>query len=173
MDDTNGTLNGDEGDRTDEGSAPVMRAVSLDQAEDFFQLCVFVGLVKVMPSSRLLSSPFDIVDGFIRLWRDWLKNQTQMLNDETAREAAGVEEEVILPGGGVQTRRTVDESSTSDYHRMMWVDDRKNVGLKLRVREKKWNPNAAILVNRDEERQSGYQVEIEGTVFPIARWSGC
>lgn len=138
---------------------PVMRAVSLEQSEDFSQLCTVVNLVKVMPGSHRLLSALTIEEGTLRLWRDWLKRQIQMLSDATAREAAAVEEEVILPGGGVQTRRTVDESDTSDYHRMLWVDGHKNVGLKLRVREKKLNPSASILVSRDEEN---YQVEIEG-----------
>lgn len=148
---------------------PVIRVVNLDPEEDFSQLCTVVNLVKVMPGTHLLLSAVTIEEGIIRLWRDWLMRQAQMLSDETAREAAGVEEEVILPGGGIQTRRTVDESSTSDHHRMLWVDNGRNVGLRLRVREKKWNPSASILINRDE--QSGYQVEVEGRLIRNRTWT--
>ncbi|RMJ27998.1 F-box domain protein [Aspergillus sp. HF37] len=153
-------------DQLSEETMPVMRAVNLEPSEDFSQLCTVVNLVKVMPGSHRLLSALTIEEGILRLWRDWLKRQIQMLNDATAREAAAVEEEVILPGGGVQSRRTVDESDTSDYHRMLWVDGQKNVGLKLRVREKKLNPSASILVSRDEE---SYQVEIEELHIRTAR----
>lgn len=155
--------------RITEAPLPVTRVVNLDHEEDFSQLCTVVNLVKVMPDSHLLLSAITIEEGIIRLWRDWLMLQAHMLNDEMAREVAGVEEEVILPGGGIQTRRTVDESNTSEYHRMLWVDNRRNVGLRLRVRERKWDPNTSILINRDE--QSGYQVEIEGMLMRNPTWT--
>lgn len=140
------------------------RAVNLEETEDFSQLCVIVNLVKVMPGTQLLLSVVKIEDETIRLWRDWLKNQAHML--EEANRGDTVEEEVIVPGGGIQSRQIVDESSMSDDYRMLWVDERKNVGLKVRVREKKWNQNAPILVSRDEDRQ--YHVDIEGMFWSNA-----
>lgn len=157
---------GDDQEQIGDEFRPVTRAVNLDGAEDFSQLCAVVNLVKVMPGSHLLLSAVTIEDGVIRLWRDWLRNQVQMLKAGAGLGATDVEEEVIVPGGGVQRRRTVDESSTSDSHRMLWVDGHKNVGLKLRVREKRWNLNAPILIHQDEERQVGYEVDIEGTSVP-------
>ena len=114
-----------------------------------------------MPGSHLLLSAVTIEDGIIRLFRDWLANQVQMLKEDAARKAASVEEEVIAPGGGIQHRHTVDESSVLDHHCMLWVDGRRNVGLKLRVREKRWRRNVPILVHRDEEHVN-YEVDIEG-----------
>lgn len=146
---------------------PVTRAVNLDGTEDFSQLCVVVNLVKVMPGSHLLLSAVTIEDGVVRLWRDWLRGQARNLKDNAGRGAEEVDEEIIIPGGGTQSRRTVDESSTPEYHRMLWVDGRKNVGLKLRVREKKWNMNAPILVHEDDERQVDYEVDIEGMFTQI------
>lgn len=158
---------GDDQEQLGDEIQPVTRAVNLDGSEDFSQLCVVVNLVKVMPGSHLLLSAVTIEDGVIRLWRDWLKNQLRNLKD-AGRGAVDVEEEVIIPGGGTQTRRTIDESTTDD-HRMLWVDGHKNVGLKLRVREKKWDINAPILVHEDEERQVDYEVDIEGMSIQVPR----
>lgn len=57
-----------------------------------------------------------------------------------------------------------------DEERLLWVGSAKHVGLKLRVREKKWNRNAPILVHRDEEPAVSYDVDIEGaSVFLACR----
>ena len=139
---------------------PVVRTVELEELEDFAQLCTVVNLVKVMPGSHLLLSAIAIQEGIVRLWRDWLEDQAKVSSDETS----GVEENVILPGGGVQSHRTVDELGTSDGHQMLWADNGRNVGLKLRVREKELDPNAAILASRFGER-SEYEVEVEGMLM--------
>ncbi|KAL1976755.1 hypothetical protein VTN31DRAFT_3037 [Thermomyces dupontii] len=44
---------------------------------------------------------------------------------------------------------------------VLWVGSAKHVGLKLRVREQRWNRNAPILVHRDEEPAVSYDVDIE------------
>lgn len=157
---------GDDEEQLGDETKPVTRKVNLDGAEDFSQLCAVVNLVKVMPGTHLLLSAVTIEDGVIRLWRDWLRNQVQMLKAGAGLSAADVEEEIVVPGGGIQRRRTIDESSTSDNSRMLWVDGHRNVGLKFRVREKKWNLNAPILIHQDEERQVGYEIDIEGMSIP-------
>lgn len=119
-----------------DSSLVVKRTVDLDGHEHFSQLCVIVHLVKVRPGSSLVLSAVTIKDGIIRLWRDWLSNAIQANTG---------------PEGG-----SVDQ-------RMLWVDQEKNVGLQIRVREKKWNQNfLPVLIHREEEPVS-YEVELEGT----------
>lgn len=51
---------------------------------------------------------------------------------------------------------------------VLWVGSAKHVGLKLRVREQRWNRNAPILVHRDEEPAVSYDVDIEGASVFLA-----
>jgi len=105
----------------------VKRAVHIEDAEDFSQLCVVVSLVKVVPGSNRLLSANTMEDGVIRLFRRWLREQAQ-------KQDSGI----------------------------LWVDQGENVGLKMRVREKRRPGQAApVLLHRDEAPVS-YDVDIEG-----------
>lgn len=132
--------NGDSDDNndTDDVDAPtlVKKQVSLDEFEDFSQLCSIVNLVKIMPNSRMLISAVTIEDGIIRVFRDWLKRQAKI---------------------------TTAHIQQNDEDNVLWVDNKRTVGLRLRVREKKWNrPMLPVLMHRDEEGAVSYEVEIEG-----------
>lgn len=118
----------------------VKKQVSLEEFEDFSQLCSIVNLVKIMPNSRMLISAVTVEDGIVRVWRDWLTRQSKKdyLDTTTHRQRNDEEDDVL------------------------WVNNKKTVGLKLRVKEKKWNrPMLPVLVHRDEGAVS-YEVEIEG-----------
>jgi hypothetical protein len=135
--------NGDDVDGNDiepEDHPLVKKQVSLEEFEDFSQLCSIVNLVKIMPNSRMLISAVEVEDGIIRVWRDWLTRQSKKdhLDTTTHRQRNDEEDDVL------------------------WVNNKKTVGLKLRVKEKKWNrPMLPVLVHRDEGAVS-YEVEIEG-----------
>lgn len=98
-----------------------------------------VNLVKVLPGTTVLLSAVNIEDGVIRLFRDWLKSQARR------RE----------PGD--------NDSSTSQEDGFLWADQSKNVGLKFRVQEvTKLDSGFPVLVHRDEESFSSYEIVIEG-----------
>lgn len=103
----------------------VKRAVHIEDAEDFSQLCVMVNLVKVMPGSNRLLSAVTVKESVARLFRKWLREQSQKTDPD-----------------------------------ILWVDQGENVGLKMRVREKRRPGQAAILIHRDEAPVS-YDVDIE------------
>lgn len=124
----------------------VKKRVSLDGCEDFSQLCAVVNLVKVVPNSSLLVSAVTVEDGIIRIWRNWLKEKAKSHLDTLASTSSG------------------DENDDN----ILWVDGIKNVGLKLRVREKRWIRDIPILVHRDEELAVTYEVEIEGKFARVA-----
>lgn len=130
---------------------PVKKQVSLEEFEDFSQLCSIVNLVKIMPNSRMLISAVTVEDGIIRVFRDWLKRQSKRDQYSAATTTANT---------GIQ----------EDEDEVLWVNNKKTVGLKLRVKEKKWNrPMLPVLMHRDEEGAISYEVEIEGT--PKTRYS--
>jgi len=109
----------------------VKRAVHIDDAEDFSQLCAVVSLVKVMPGSDRLLSVNIVEDGVTRLFRSWLR-------ERALKQDPGI----------------------------LWVDQGENVGLKMRVRERRRPRQVApILIHRDEAPVS-YDVDIEGIPFP-------
>lgn len=137
----------DDGAAVDEHS--VKRIVSLDESEDFSQLCVVANIVKVLRGSNLLLSAVTVEDGIVRIWRKWLKDRVSQSQLADA-----------------QTGLDLELDSSQARHRpsaMLWVDEGKNVGLKLRVEEKRWNRNRPVLMHRDEEPLVSYQVEIQGT----------
>ncbi|KAI9374038.1 hypothetical protein BJX61DRAFT_551825 [Aspergillus egyptiacus] len=113
-------------------SASVKRSVDIEGFEDFSQLCVIVSVVKVRPGTHRLQSVVEVKDGVIRLFRDWLKNQA------------------------------VGDRETTSQDLILWADRDKNVGLKFRVREApRLDSNFPVLVHRDEETFSSYDIVIE------------
>ena len=87
-----------------------------------------------MPETNLLLSAVTIEDCVVRLFRNWLGEQA--------------------------TRRDRDPSADSE---ILWVDSRRNVGLKIRVRERKRPGLAApVLIRSDESMPVSYGVDIEG-----------
>ncbi|KAF7171784.1 hypothetical protein CNMCM5623_004060 [Aspergillus felis] len=124
-------------------NTPVTRPVNLEDFENFSQLCVVVSVVKVVPGTNLLLSAIEVVDGVVRLFRDWLRDQEQ--------------------------RSSSDTRSCSSDGPILWVDAGQNVGLKLRVRQKEISDQQfPILVHRDEMAPVNYEVDIEGLDSGVA-----
>ncbi|KAL4820096.1 hypothetical protein BDW67DRAFT_181182 [Aspergillus spinulosporus] len=120
-------------------SLAVRRPVSIESFEDFSQLCIVVNVVKVLPGTDVLLSAVNVEDGVIRLFRDWLKGQTNRPPE-------------LQP----------HTSSASQGHEVLWVDQSKNVGLKFRVSEvTKLDSNFPVLVHRDDETFSSYEILID------------
>lgn len=126
----------------------VIREVTLDGYEDFSQLCVVANLVQVKPGTLLLLSASTIEDGFVRLWREWLRDQSGKMKRTTETDWEGGSENAQMSSG--------DD--------ILWVDTSKTVGLKMRVRPKAWNPSFPVLVHQDDwddDSWVGYEVILE------------
>lgn len=128
----------------------MIREIRLNGHERFYELCVVANLVQVRPGTSLLLSVSNIQDGVVRLWREWLHRQSQKLKKAT--QAAKEEEldEIQMP---------------SDGDDMLWVDEAKTVGLKMRVRPKSWSQSFPILMHindGEEDALVGYEVILEG-----------
>ncbi|KAL4978578.1 hypothetical protein BDW66DRAFT_15887 [Aspergillus desertorum] len=123
----------------DPDSLAVRRAVSIESFEDFSQLCVVVNVVKVLPGTDVLLSAVNVEDGVIRLFRDWLKGQSNYPQDSQSQTASEYQD-----------------------HAVLWVDDSKNVGLKFRVSEvTKLDSNFPVLVHRDDETFASFEIVID------------
>ncbi|KAJ5604321.1 hypothetical protein N7537_007277 [Penicillium hordei] len=134
--------------RQDKGEDAVIREVNLDGCEDFSQLCVVANLVQVKPGTLLLLSASTIEDGFVRLWREWLRGQSGKMESTT---------ETDWEGGSEKARMSSDDD-------ILWVDTSKTVGLKMRVRPKAWDPSFPVLVHqddRDDDSWVGYEVILQ------------
>ncbi|KAL4918148.1 hypothetical protein BDW62DRAFT_181929 [Aspergillus aurantiobrunneus] len=119
----------------------VRRPVSIEGYENFSQLCVVVNVVKVSPGTSVLLSAVNVEDGVIRLFRDWLKGQAK-------REHVPYSHDPLIGN---------QDSG------ILWADQSKNVGLKFRVREvTKLDSNFPVLVHRDDESFSSYEICIDG-----------
>ncbi|CAP82899.1 Pc15g00130 [Penicillium rubens Wisconsin 54-1255] len=144
------------GGREGQGEDAVIREVTLDGYEDFSQLCVVANLVQVKPGTSLLLSASTIEDGFVRLWREWLRDQSG------------------------RKEKTAEIDWEEDSERMfsdddiLWVDMSKTVGLKMHVRPKAWDPSLPVLIHQDDRNDDawvGYEVILEGESLLLWRSS--
>lgn len=130
-------------DRAAEPIQLVTQTLNLDSHELFSQLCVSVNLVQVGPRRGVFLSCIDVLRKAIpRVWREWL--------------AEGAES---LDGPSIETMDLEDEKQS---RRVIWADSGKNVGLRARVRERKWGRNAPILMRKDDDEAISYTLEFEG-----------
>ncbi|KAL8769739.1 MAG: hypothetical protein Q9209_004355 [Squamulea sp. 1 TL-2023] len=125
----------------------VKHNISLDTHELFTQLSVTAALVQMGPRRGVFLSFIDVVDKKTpRIWRAWLAQR--------AREVTNCNPSTLQ-----DKREQVDDESSS----MIWADQGKTMGLKVRVKEKRWRGNAPILVHRDEDPAISYSLELEGS----------
>ncbi|KAL8735205.1 MAG: hypothetical protein Q9166_001081 [cf. Caloplaca sp. 2 TL-2023] len=123
----------------------VTHNVSFDAHELFTQLSITAALVQVGPRRGVFLSFIDVVDKRTpRVWREWLAEKAKegntgspTLPDETAE---------------------VDNQSSST----IWVDQGRTMGLKVRVKERKWKGTAPILMHKDEDPAISYSLDLEG-----------
>ena len=125
-----------------QGEGLVSHNINLDTDEPFSQLCVVTNLVKVGPRRGVFWSFVNISDGLVRVMRHWLAKRAHPPDHE---------------GGETRT---------------LWLDNRKNVGLRVRVTEKKWRRAAPVLLHRDEDPAVSYLVEYEGMIKHLSSKTG-
>lgn len=146
-------------------STAVTRTIHVDSHELFSQLSTVGYLGKREPLRGLLGSIQEVCDGTIRVWRDWLSKQCQ-----SKRWTDG--EPVIVHHDGETTNakgKAGQGSVTSGPHpredsSILWVNNTRGekVGLKMKVKEQKWQRETPILFTSDIEVPVSYLVELEG-----------
>ena len=127
----------------------VKRTVNMDVHELFSQLCVSIALVQQGPRQGVFLSFMDVLKTTTtRIWRHWLSANASI-------ERKGSEAEK-------KDNKYVRSTETDDPKYIIWIDKNRNVGLRVRVREKRWRRTTPILQHRDEDQPVSYDLELEG-----------
>ena len=134
--------------------------ISLDSYELFSQLCVVANLVQLGPRRGVFYSFVNVADGVVRIWRAWLADKAKNVDSATGDKS-------VLGLTDLETKRhqghagfSANDSNGED--RMLWVDNDKTVGIRVRVKERKWRRDVPILVHNDEDLAVSYTMEYEG-----------
>ena len=128
----------------------VTHTVSLDSHELFSQLCVVANLVRIEPRKGIFLSCVDVMEGVVRVWRDWLEEMARATVIGPSATNSCSDKGQVIHGVGNETKRVI------------WVDNLKNVGIKVWVKEKNWRQDIPILMHRDDDPVVSYSVEFEG-----------
>ncbi|KAF1982620.1 F-box domain-containing protein [Aulographum hederae CBS 113979] len=125
----------------------VKQTLSLESHELFTQLCADSNLVRVGPRNGLFTSFVQVEEGVVRVWRDWLA------------QMAGLEGETSIDGFSQSEQVLVDDVGRNRH--ILWVDTLKNVGINVRVKERKWRRDTPILMEANEDDAVSYDIEYE------------
>ena len=123
----------------------VKQNISLEAHELFMQLRFLVAVVQTGPRRGFFLSVENLIDKTQRIFRSWLAERA-----ETTEE--------YKPG--ISDSKTDELGCETD--KMLWVDQNKVVGLRVRVEEKKGRRDLPILVHKDEDQAISYSLELEG-----------
>lgn len=131
----------------------VGQIVSLEAHELFSQLCFSASLVQLGPRRGVFLSNVDAVENkTIRVWRHRLAEMAKCAEDGTANASFAAEFQL-------------GEGSWNEYgnlDQLVWVDQNKIAGLKVRVKDRKWREDQPILILKDEDQAVSYSLELEG-----------
>lgn len=130
--------------------------VNLESHELFSQLVTITNLVKVGPKRGLFLSCVNISDGVIRIWRDWLADRAK--NSAASKHVPSS----VLEGESSTNPPDIEESEDELEARTLWVDNKKTVGLRLRVSEQEDVTNRPLLLRVDEDAPVSYTLHYEG-----------
>lgn len=149
---------------SDDDSTPndlVSHNITLEAHELFSQLCGCVNLVKVGPRRGLFLSCVSVGEGVMRIWREWLAEIARRTS-ASFRGDLGEPASKMQPNGDA---RSGDRTDTSEQQ-MLWLDNGRNVGIKVVVKERKWRRDQPILISRDEDVAVSYSIGFEGQQAP-------
>ena len=126
----------------------ISQNVNLEAHELFTQLRFLASLVEIGPRRGFFISIQNIVEQkTTRIFRTWLAERAKKTTDtETARSNASL--------SGI-----LDEDDS-----ILWMDQNRVAGLKVRVQERGWRKNVPILFHRDEDQAVSYSLELQGTL---------
>ena len=127
------------------GEDTVTQKVSLEAGETLTQLCAVTNLVKLEPRRGMISDRVELSEGIVRIWRDWLSKRSREYRAQDGNDTG---------------------SHPLEGEQFLWANDGQNVGIKLRVRQRKWRDGQPILFSSEEELAVGYTIEYEGKLSP-------
>lgn len=121
----------------------VSQNVNLEAHELFTQLRLLASLVQVGPRRGFFISIQNIVEKkTARIFRTWLAEKAKR-------------------GGETDVSAGINPDDDS----VVWVDQNKIAGLRVRVKERKWRRDAPILLHRDDDQAVSYSLELQGALL--------
>ncbi len=125
----------------------ISQSVNLEADELFTQLRVLASLVEIGPRRGFFISIQNIVEQkTTRIFRTWLGERAKKTKDTETRCS-----KASLSG------------TTSDDDSILWIDQNRVAGLKVRVQERGGRKDVPILLHRDEDQAVSYSLELQGT----------
>lgn len=116
----------------------------------------------------MLLSVQEVSEGTIRVWRKWLADQCES-KKWTDGENIVVHHDMSSSPSFSKNNAIAD--GVAEHHdprkdpSILWINTRDdNVGIKFRVKERKWRRANPILFTSDIEVAASYEVEFEGTL---------
>lgn len=145
--------------RGDGGNKKVVYTLNFDADELFGQFCAAATLVRLGPRRGVFLSSVPIVEdkqSVIRVWREWLLDRAKALIE---LEMSGIDIDATLERTSTDRR---SEDMMQDKN-VLWTDYRRNVGIKLAIRER---PIAGVPTRGiDEDKDDiplSFDIEIRG-----------
>ena len=140
----------------------VSETINVDAQDLFSQLSTLAYLGKREPRQGLLYSIQEVSEGTMRVWRDWLSRQCE------SKKWTDGEPIAVHHDGPINSRARADSVTDrvdpAKDPAILWLNTRDdNLGIKLRVRERKLRKNnMPVLYSSDIDLPVSYQVEFEG-----------
>ena len=125
----------------------VSQNVSLEAHELFTQLHFLVAVVQTGPRPGLFLSVENLIDKTQRIFRNWLAERAEAIQNYKKYATNGVTDQLGY-----------------EADRMLWIDQNRLVGLRLRVEEIKGRKTLPILCRKDEDQAISYSLELEGNL---------
>ncbi|MCJ1405903.1 hypothetical protein MMC11_009134 [Xylographa trunciseda] len=166
------TMHPGQHDMSDSGpDGPASQSVSLDSHELFSQLCVVTNLVQLGPTRGVFYGFANVADGVVRIWRERLA-QTVEADSENAEEVPHrFPDEAESSKEQAKVFAIVEEVDAGA--RSLWVDSRKNVGIRVRIKQRSWKQDVPVLLHADEDPAVSYVMEFEGSPESLRKKSAC
>ena len=137
------------------GRSTVTQNVSLEAHELFTQLRFLVAVVQTGPRRGFFLSVENLIDKTQRIFRNWLAERAEATEKHKT-----------------DASNCVTNDLGCEVDRMMWVDQNRVVGLRVRVEERKGRTDLPILYYRDEDQAISYSLELEGQLPCLAfKWT--
>ena len=140
----------------DGGTDKVVHSLNFDGGELFTQFCAYASLVTLGPRRGVFLNTVHMVKdkaGWMRVWKEWLQTRA----DELRADELKAEEETQLKQ--VASVSELEPSIGADKT-MLWQDHRRNIGLRVAVRDaqRRFTARSAD----DDNLPMSFTIEIKG-----------
>lgn len=148
----------------------VCDTVTIDSHDLFSQLTTLSYIGQRDPGTGLLFKVQDIGEGTIRVWRDWLSQRCEK-KTWTDRDPIAIHHDganASVDKAKAKTDSTMECIDPTKEPNVLWANTRDyDVGIKFRVKERKWDKDDPLMNSNDVEAAVSYIVEFEGTPTKI------